>query len=206
MRTVKARGAKRGGLDWSQSRQPTMSEALPFSSPRRPARATCPAVATFPTATCLEAELVRPASQPLPQALRALVRQLLATTLENPRLHQVLHELVPKMRQLGQVDPHEQRLFRLVRAFLVPRAAALRPRDLDMAVFIPVHSVETLCIEAVSDRPDSLTNETFIDGLCALMQGYLQPEEESPSSGRAPPKRATGRRRNPTSREISTSS
>ncbi|WP_338041929.1 hypothetical protein [Myxococcus eversor] len=99
--------------------------------------------------------------------------------------------------------PHEQRLFRLVRAFLAPRVEALRPKDLDMAVFILVHSVETLCIKAVSDRPDYLTNETFLDELGALMQGYLQPAGES---ARATPKRATGRRRNPASREITTSS
>lgn len=72
-----------------------------------------------------------------------------------------------------------------------------------MAVFILVHSVETLCIKAVSDRPDYLTNETFLDELCALMQGYLQPAAESV---RTTPKRATGRRRNPASREITTSS
>ncbi|NTX07538.1 TetR/AcrR family transcriptional regulator [Myxococcus sp. CA040A] len=149
-----------------------------------------------------EAELVRLASQPLPQAIRALVRQLLTTKLENPRLHQVLHELAPRMRQLGQVDPHEQRLFRLVRAFLAPRAEELRPKDLDMAVFVLVHSVETLCIKAVADRPDYLTNEAFLDELCALMQGYLQP---AGATSRATPKKKmmTGRGRSPASREFS---
>ncbi|MFP2959218.1 TetR/AcrR family transcriptional regulator [Myxococcus sp. 1LA] len=138
-----------------------------------------------------EAGLVQLASEPLPTALRALIRQVLAMKREDPKLHQMLHELMPRMRELGQTDPYEQRLFRLVRAFLAPRVGEIRPKDLDMAVFIIVHAVEALCIKAVADRPDYLTNPTFVDELSALLMGYLQPLiRDTPS---AKPSRGRGR-------------
>lgn len=123
-----------------------------------------------------EAGLVPLASQPLPVAMRALIRQVISVKREDPKLHQVLHELIPRMRQWGLSDVYSQRLFRLVRAFLAPRFEELRPQNLDMAVFVLVTSVEALCHTAVTDRPDYLEDESFVEEVAALALGYLRPE------------------------------
>ncbi|GMU03956.1 TetR/AcrR family transcriptional regulator [Corallococcus caeni] len=138
-----------------------------------------------------EAGLVPLAGQPLPVAMRALIRQVLAVKRENPRLNQVLHELMPRMRQWGLSDVYSQRLHRLVRAFLAPRFEDLRPRNLDMAVFILVNAVEALCHTALTERPDYVEDDAFVDEIAALATGYLRPEPPPARPRGAPPRRGS---------------
>ncbi|WP_224371010.1 TetR/AcrR family transcriptional regulator [Hyalangium versicolor] len=132
----------------------------------------------------VEAELVRLAEEPLPVVIKALVRHVLATKAENPQLHRMLVEQLPRLRQHSQVDPYTQRLFRLLRAFLEPRAREIRPSNLDMAVFVLVHAVEALTHAAVTDRPEYLNSEAFADELSELALNYLRPEPAQASAGR----------------------
>jgi AcrR family transcriptional regulator len=138
------------------------------------------------TLSDFEAGLGPLAGQPLPVAMRELIRRVLAAKRENPRLQEVLTGLSPRLRQAGQVDTYELRLFRLVRTFVAQRPEALRPRNLDMAVFILVNTVEALCHAAVQSRPDYLEDASFVEELAALVLGYLRPEpavERPPVSG-----------------------
>jgi AcrR family transcriptional regulator len=127
----------------------------------------------------LEDGIARMSGSTLREALRHIIRQVLTSKAANPRLHQVLVEQLPRMRQLQPVDPYTARIHRAVRAFLEPHAHALRPRDLDMAAFIVVSTVESLTHVALTDRPEYLTRESFVDELCTLVVGYLQPEQEA---------------------------
>jgi hypothetical protein len=58
-----------------------------------------------------------------------------------------------------QVDTYTQRLFRLLRAFLEPRADELRPRDLDMAVFVLVNAVEALTVRSSPKESSPMSAE-----------------------------------------------
>ncbi|WP_433931453.1 TetR/AcrR family transcriptional regulator [Sorangium cellulosum] len=127
-----------------------------------------------------EARAAELAGAPLRVALGALIGDVLAEKAADPRLHQALHELLPRMRQLGYVDSHELKLFRAVRAFLAPRATDIRPRDLDMAVFILVHSVNALAYAVTTERPEYLQGDAFVSELCSLVVGYLRPEPARP--------------------------
>ncbi|WP_163995939.1 TetR/AcrR family transcriptional regulator [Pyxidicoccus caerfyrddinensis] len=140
--------------------------------------------------TDLEEGFARVSGATLREALQLLIRQLLATKAANPRLHQVLAEQLPRMRQLQQVDPYAVRMLRMVRTFLEPHARTLRPRSLDMAAFIIFNTVESLTHAALADRPEYLAREDFADELCALVIGYLQPEREEVKRGGRPPVRA----------------
>ncbi|WP_164007051.1 TetR/AcrR family transcriptional regulator [Pyxidicoccus trucidator] len=131
----------------------------------------------------LEEGISKMSGATLREALRLLIRQVLASKAANPRLHQVLVEQLPRMRQFQQVDPYAVRILRVVRSFLEPHARELRPRDLDMATFIIVSTVESLTHVALTDRPEYLTREAFVDELCALVLGYLQPEQEAARRG-----------------------
>ncbi|MCY1014542.1 TetR/AcrR family transcriptional regulator [Pyxidicoccus sp. MSG2] len=123
-----------------------------------------------------EAGLNESASAPLTVAVRAIIQQILTLKRLHPQLDPLRYGLLPHLRPLGYVDTFEQQLFRLVRAFLAPRLEDIRPRELDMAVFIVVHTLEALCHAAGVDRPDYLTNHAFPEELCALVLGYLRPE------------------------------
>lgn len=140
--------------------------------------------------TDLEEGMARLSGATLREALRLLIRQVLAKKAENPRLHQVLVEQLPRMRQLQQVDPYAVRMLRLVRDYLQSHAHEVRPRDLDMAAFIIFNTVESLTHVALSSRPDYLTRESYVDELCELVLGYLQPVRESAKTGGRPPVRA----------------
>lgn len=139
--------------------------------------------------TDLEEGMARLSGTTLREALRLLIRQVLAKKAANPRLHQVLVEQLPRMRQLQQVDPYAVRMLRLVRTYLEPHAAEVRPRDLDMAAFIIFNTVESLTHAALTGRPEYLARESYVDELCALVLGYLQPEREAVRRGGRPPLR-----------------
>jgi AcrR family transcriptional regulator len=128
------------------------------------------------TLSDFEAGLGPLAGQPLPVAMRELIRRVLAAKRENPRLQEVLTGLLPRLRQAGRVDTYELRLFQLVRAFVAQRPEPLRPRNPDMAVFILVNTVEALCHAALQSRPDYLEDESFVEEVAALVLGYLRPE------------------------------
>lgn len=139
-----------------------------------------------------EAALHDSASASLNVAVRAIIQKILTLKRLHPQLDPLRYALLPVLRPLGYVDTFEQQLFRLVRAFLAARLEDIRPRELDMAVFIIVHTLEALCHAAGVDRPDYLTNEPFPEELCALVLGYLRPE---PVALRPPPHRSAAPRR-----------
>lgn len=143
--------------------------------------------------TDLEEGIARLSGATLREALRLLIRQVLATKAANPRLHQVLVEQLPRVRQFQQVDRYTARILRLVRTFLEPHARELRPKDLDMATFIVVNTVESLTHVALADRPEYLTRAAYVDELCELVVGYLQPAQELAKGGRTRPPARTAR-------------
>ncbi|NTX03742.1 MULTISPECIES: TetR/AcrR family transcriptional regulator [Myxococcus] len=139
----------------------------------------------------LETALRDFASAPLNIAVRAIIQQILSSKRLRSQLDPLRHVLLPVLRPLGYVDTFEQQLSRLVRTFLAARLEDIRPRELDMAVFIIVHTLEALCHSAGMDRPDYLTNEAFPEELCALVLGYLRLE---PAALSHPPHTSTAPR------------
>ncbi|MCP3098449.1 TetR/AcrR family transcriptional regulator [Myxococcus sp. K15C18031901] len=132
-------------------------------------------------------------SAPLSVAVRSIIQQVLTLKRLHPQLDVLRYALLPHLRPLGYVDTFEQELFRLVRSFLAPRVDDIRPRELDMAVFIVVHSLEALCHASGVQRPDYLTNDVFLEELCALVLGYLRPAPALLPRARHRPARSGGK-------------
>ncbi|MCP3061220.1 TetR/AcrR family transcriptional regulator [Myxococcus sp. K38C18041901] len=142
--------------------------------------------------TEFDAGLKELAPAPLSVAVPSIIHHILTLKRLHPQLDSLRYALLPVLRPLGHVDTFEQQLFRLVRVFLAARLEEIRPRELDMAVFIIVHTLEALCHAAGVDRPDYLTNDAFPEELCVLVLGYLSP---SPARLGHPPRKAAAPRR-----------
>jgi AcrR family transcriptional regulator len=109
---------------------------------------------------------------PLAVAVRSYVRSMLAAHAVDPVLHQVL---VTEVLHLGldYVHSMEARARDIVRAYLERRQHEILPRDLDVAAFVLVASVEATTHRAVLERPEYLRSPSLEDEICALVLRYL---------------------------------
>src|SRR5258708_31515081 len=74
----------------------------------------------------------------------------------DPKLHRVLTEQVPRVGRLERLFDIEANTTAMVRAYLEARRDEIRPRDLDLAAFVLVQTVEALTHGAVLRRPELL--------------------------------------------------
>lgn len=125
----------------------------------------------------VQAEL--PAILPLP--VEAAMRRLVAIAVEahrvNPRLHRVLAEQIPRVGALEEVDAFNRDNYALFRRYLEQHREEIRVRDLDLATFVCVTSIEALTHSAVLHHPALLSEErleALIDEGTRLVTGYLR--------------------------------
>jgi len=109
----------------------------------------------------------------LDQAIRPLVKALLRAHAVAPALHRVFIEQVPRINGLERVQQLDRMLIEVMRSELARRPEKLRPRDLEMAVFILVHSVQAVTHAAILERPDALSDDALADEISALVLRYL---------------------------------
>jgi len=109
----------------------------------------------------------------LDQAIRPLVKALLRAHAVAPALHRVFIEQVPRINGLERVQQLDRMLIEVMRSELERRPEKLRPRDLEMAVFILVHSVQAVTHAAILERPDALSDDALADEISALVLRYL---------------------------------
>jgi AcrR family transcriptional regulator len=143
-----------------------------FPSKEALVAALCDRHITAMLATC-ESKLLELADAPMDVAVRGTVGAILHAHTVNPKLHRVLIQQVPRVGKLKNVDAMQQRLSELLRIQLEMRRAEVRPRNLDLAVFILVHAVEAVSHAAVVERSDFLGPELG-DELTALVLHYLR--------------------------------
>jgi AcrR family transcriptional regulator len=123
----------------------------------------------------LEAQFEAFADAPLEVGAREIVGAMLAAHAVDPSLHRVLIEQVPRIGRLERVSDFERRTAELLRAALERRREELRPKNLDLAVFVVVHAVEAITHAAVLTRPETLRDTALRDEIAALVLRYLTP-------------------------------
>ncbi|MGH7858674.1 MAG: TetR/AcrR family transcriptional regulator, partial [Candidatus Binatia bacterium] len=126
-----------------------------------------------------EAEAMRPeelnrAGLPLGRRLRLAVQWHLAAHATNPRLHQVLTVLGPRIVGSNAVRAFERRVERTIRAVLESYRDEIRPRDLEVAAFVVAQSIEALTHGAVVHHPDLVDRLELVDELTILLARYLE--------------------------------
>ena len=97
--------------------------------------------------------IVEVAGKPIDDAVRAYVRAMLAVHAENPRLHQVFTKQIVAM-DLDKFRAIQKRAEGAVRIWLESHRDEIRPKNIDLAAFILVMSVETVTHAALLDRPE----------------------------------------------------
>lgn len=125
----------------------------------------------------LRAELADIATHPLAQGVRKLVAVAVKAHRVDPRLHRVLAEQIPRVGKLEKLEAFNSRNFALFRDYLESRRDEVGARDLDLASFVCVTSIEALTHNAVLHHSKMLSDEAMealIDECTRLIVGYLK--------------------------------
>ena len=126
--------------------------------------------------TLLIGEIATLRGRPLDEAIRPLVKALLRAHAVAPALHRVFIEQVPRITGLERVQQVDRMLIDVMSTELARRPEKLRPRDLELAVFILVHSVQAVTHAAILERPDALADDALADEISAMVLRYLLAE------------------------------
>jgi AcrR family transcriptional regulator len=132
-------------------------------------------------AELVESQLSHLAHAPLDIAIPELVKAIIAIHAINPHLHQVLSEEIPRSERLQQRQHAEERIKRLLRAYLSQWQDSpleklrdrVQPGNLDRTVFILSRTVESLCHAAVIEHPNFIEDSKFEQEVAELLLLYL---------------------------------
>jgi AcrR family transcriptional regulator len=122
-------------------------------------------------------ELAHVMGQPVGKAVRTLVAVALRAHRVDPGLHRVLAEQIPRVGKLEALETFSSRNFDLFRSYLERHRDEIRVRDLDLASFVCVTSIEALTHNAVLHRSKALSGEAveaLVDEAARLVTRYLK--------------------------------
>lgn len=121
-----------------------------------------------------EDKLLELQDAPIDVAAREIVRAILRAQSVDPKLHSILIQEVPRVGKLRGVDTMLERVCDLVRAYLEARRPHVRPKNLELAVFMLVRAVEAVAHATVTERPDYLVDGELADELAQMVLRYLR--------------------------------
>jgi AcrR family transcriptional regulator len=121
-------------------------------------------------------ELVQAVKLPVADGVRKLVSSAIKSHRIDPKLHRALTEQIPRVGHQAKIDAHKREYFCLFRDYLESRKSEIRVRDLDLATFICVTTIEGLTHNAVLDSKMVSDNsvKTLVDECTRLLVGYLK--------------------------------
>ena len=114
------------------------------------------------------------AGEPLPRGVHTLVRTVLLVHAVDPELHAVLTQHLPLVKGFEKVRQLNLEAQAMVLAYLERHRAELRPKDLELAAFMLVTSVQAVVSAAVAARR-RVDDSKLADELAALVLGFLRP-------------------------------
>ena len=119
------------------------------------------------------AGLGRVATLPLKDAVRSMIALMLRAHAVDPALHRVLIEQVPRVGRMGRLQEVERQVFKVVRGYLTAHRDQLRVKDLDLAAFVVVQTVEALTHGFTLYHPQKLSEPALRDEIAELIVRYL---------------------------------
>lgn len=114
---------------------------------------------------------------PVEQAMRELVAIAVKAHRVDPALHRVLAEQIPRVGKLENLGNFNRENFALFRTYLERHRDELPVRDLDLATFVCVTSIEALTHNAVLHYSAVLSDqakEALVEEGARLVTGYLK--------------------------------
>lgn len=121
-------------------------------------------------------ELSQAVKLPIAEGMRKLIASAIKSHRIDPKLHRALTEQIPRVGHQAKIDAHKREYYALFRAYLESCRHELRVRDLDMATFICVTTIEGLTHNAVLDHKmvSDSSVKALVDEGTHLLVGYLK--------------------------------
>ncbi|WNZ43607.1 TetR/AcrR family transcriptional regulator [Leptolyngbya boryana CZ1] len=107
----------------------------------------------------------------IPEVLRQIIKAALAAHAVNPKLHRVLHEQIPHSEVMKRLD--QAKIENLLQSFLAQRSDQLRPKNLELAVFMVERTIRALIHGAMIDHPELLKTGELEQELTLMLSAYL---------------------------------
>ena len=105
------------------------------------------------------------------EVLQQIIKAVLAAYAVNPKLYRILHQQVPRSEEMRKLD--DARLEQMLYSFLALHRDQLRPKNLDITVFIVSHTIKALLYDAIADRPNLLKNGELEQEIMRMLSSYL---------------------------------
>jgi AcrR family transcriptional regulator len=115
--------------------------------------------------------------EPAAGAIRSYVKAMLSLPREDPELHRAFVLVVFKLGHASIRQLEEQLLF-IVRAYLETQKHRLIPKNLDLAAFILVTTVESVTNIALLKHPEYISTDEFEIELSSIITRYLIGSDE----------------------------
>lgn len=115
--------------------------------------------------------------EPAGGAIRSYVKAMLSLPREDPELHRAFVLVVFKLGHESIRKLEEQLMF-IVRAYLETQKHRLIPKNLDLATFILVTTVESVTNIALLKHPEYISTEEFEIELSNIITRYLVGDDE----------------------------
>jgi AcrR family transcriptional regulator len=121
-------------------------------------------------------EMAEAVKLPVADGVRRLIAAAIKSHRIDPKLHRALTEQIPRVGHQEKIDAHKREFFSLFRGYLESRKKEVRVRDLDLATFICVTTIEGLSHNAVLDHKIVSDNSVkiLVDEGTNLLVGYLK--------------------------------
>lgn len=110
--------------------------------------------------------------EPARGAVRAYVRAMLELPREDPELHRAFVLIVFRLGH-GCIQELETQLMQIVRAYLETQKSRILPKNLELATFVLVTTVESVTNIALLKHPEFIHTEAFEEELANIVMRYL---------------------------------
>lgn len=109
----------------------------------------------------------------LKDGIRILIKAMIAARSVEPKLQRVFDEQLPKIGKLCRLREYENQAVAMIKDYLQSKKREVAVKNLELAAFISVHTVEAVIQAALSNHQDILDSDHLEDELTNLMVSYL---------------------------------
>jgi AcrR family transcriptional regulator len=124
-------------------------------------------------AEMVESKLKDLSDAPMVVVFSEMVKACIAAHAANPKLHKILNEQTSRLGKIVEIENAERRIGGLLKGYLEKWRSHIKVKDLDLAVFILVHTVESLTHAALTEHPELFSHQKLEQEVIDLLLSYL---------------------------------
>lgn len=124
-------------------------------------------------AEMVESNLQDLSDAPMSIVFSEMVKACIAAHAVNPKLHKILNEQTSRLGKIVEIENSERRIGSLLKGYLEKWRSHIKAKDLDLTVFILVHTVESLTHAALIEHPELFSHQKLEREIISLSLSYL---------------------------------